>query len=386
MSTQTWQRKNFAMKTRDRKTARKHRKWPDEPFSERRFLSGWLEGGRKEEVLCSHMCGPLFTHVFGPSFAHVWPFVHTDAPFVHTACVANSPMQYGGFVEQIECGARAFDIRPYVKADGSLIFHHGTALCDYPLKDALQEVVDWTTSNPDELVVLSEFSCWSEEGGGDCMDLYKGVLNDLNIYRASSSELMTTIPSSEVDGSDEVAAITVAAAMELASADNPGVNMPLALSSSNIDGTYDTFDYLGECYEMTTLGDYVDFESLLLAEDSSWKPGDKATDFDPAALNKVVNEVTRAVGSIPVGTSCYGSGQNEARRKQREIWDSMAKMGPSEIMKGGARIDPGGNINPTKTHTKPNKPFWKVDGHWQYSTESIVSCAIHMCEERGAAV
>ena len=33
--------------------------------------------------------------------------------------------QSTGFSGQLECGARAFDVRPYQKDDGSIIMHHG---------------------------------------------------------------------------------------------------------------------------------------------------------------------------------------------------------------------------------------------------------------------
>mmetsp|Transcript_107431 Transcript_107431/g.300159 ORF Transcript_107431/g.300159 Transcript_107431/m.300159 type:complete len:446 (-) Transcript_107431:138-1475(-) len=62
--------------------------------------------------------------------------------------------QRGNFTEQLNCGARAFDIRPYKKSDGSMCMHHGGTVFDVLLQDALEEVLDWLESHPDELVIL----------------------------------------------------------------------------------------------------------------------------------------------------------------------------------------------------------------------------------------
>lgn len=62
--------------------------------------------------------------------------------------------QRGNFTEQLNCGARGFDIRPYKRSDGSLVMHHGGFVYNVLVKDALQEVLDWLESHPEELVIV----------------------------------------------------------------------------------------------------------------------------------------------------------------------------------------------------------------------------------------
>jgi len=68
-----------------------------------------------------------------------------------------------GFGGQLACGARAFDTRPAVDKNGTLVFHHGGITVHFPFADALDEVVAWCGANPDELVVMTVWSC---EGDG----------------------------------------------------------------------------------------------------------------------------------------------------------------------------------------------------------------------------
>jgi hypothetical protein len=58
-----------------------------------------------------------------------------------------------GFAAQLDCGARAFDVRP--KLDGSkLVMHHGGITVDTPVTDAVREVINWASIHPTELVIL----------------------------------------------------------------------------------------------------------------------------------------------------------------------------------------------------------------------------------------
>jgi len=71
--------------------------------------------------------------------------------------------QVGGFYEQLECGARALNVRPQVH-EGELKMHHGDVGVDVTLSLALDEVVRWAGENPAELVVLTISDC----GGDNC--------------------------------------------------------------------------------------------------------------------------------------------------------------------------------------------------------------------------
>ncbi|KAF4742307.1 hypothetical protein FOZ63_000118 [Perkinsus olseni] len=61
--------------------------------------------------------------------------------------------QEGNFTAQLNCGVRAFDIRPLCTAN-DVYMHHGILTVDHSLKDALTEVVTWANSHPEEFILL----------------------------------------------------------------------------------------------------------------------------------------------------------------------------------------------------------------------------------------
>jgi hypothetical protein len=100
---------------------------------------------------------------------------------------------------------------------------------------------------------------------------------------------------------------------------------------------------------------FIDFDELLLDEVAGWVASDNALDVNLSFVYDVVKVVTDAVGGLDVGTSCYSyPGSLTAREEMRELWDSVAVPGPEQNL------------------ATYSQPLWKVDGHWQYSTESIV--------------
>ena len=63
--------------------------------------------------------------------------------------------QYQAFYQQLDDGARALDIRPYLLLNGTVIFQHGSAIrIPVALDTAVQHVIQWCTEHPDELVVF----------------------------------------------------------------------------------------------------------------------------------------------------------------------------------------------------------------------------------------
>ena len=58
-----------------------------------------------------------------------------------------------GYYGQLECGARALDIRPYQDGE-DLICYHGPILFHDLIAETLVEVDDWCAENPGELVIL----------------------------------------------------------------------------------------------------------------------------------------------------------------------------------------------------------------------------------------
>ena len=72
--------------------------------------------------------------------------------------------QSGGLADQLTCGARVFDSRPYLADDGGLIWHRGGVPVNHSFSESLLEVVDWCGANPSELVIMLIWDCEGADG------------------------------------------------------------------------------------------------------------------------------------------------------------------------------------------------------------------------------
>lgn len=67
--------------------------------------------------------------------------------------------QAGSFTEQLICGARALDLE-FILVDGVLVFGHGgVQVPEIGVTDGIQEILDWATASPEELILLSIGIC-----------------------------------------------------------------------------------------------------------------------------------------------------------------------------------------------------------------------------------
>jgi len=92
----------------------------------------------------------------------------------YSAVYKYAQTQRGNLSEQLNCGARALDLRVML-IDGKLEFYHGQVKIDYGLQRGLNDITEWLKKNPHELVVLD----WWCHGG--CWDSLKDELLDLNL-------------------------------------------------------------------------------------------------------------------------------------------------------------------------------------------------------------
>ena len=67
--------------------------------------------------------------------------------------------QNNTIIEQLNCGARAFDYRPYLNDNGDIYAHHGPIVIHKTLKSTLVEIIEWGHKNPTELVVITFSHC-----------------------------------------------------------------------------------------------------------------------------------------------------------------------------------------------------------------------------------
>ncbi|GMH65524.1 hypothetical protein TrLO_g8852 [Triparma laevis f. longispina] len=260
--------------------------------------------------------------------------------------------QDGTLVEQARCGARAFDVRPWVQADGLVVGHHGTAVVeDVSVEEELRNLVAWNLEHPNEFVLLTRHGCDGEieEMMMQCMDKFNAILDRLNIVTATNIELFNRDYDEEGNDEGTFTHMTVNQVRAIA-----GEGMPLMMSVGCFQNNYKEGE--GTCYKFTTLDEFLDFDSLLLDQ----LPAEETADASPypfplEPLQDVANEVIETVGKTSVGVSCYSwPGETEMREAQLKKWNEMA-------------------LDPTdKDWYTPMRPFYKTDGHWQYTTESII--------------
>ena len=93
------------------------------------------------------------------------------------------------FTGQLNCGARAFDYRPYYE-DGVLYAHHGTFVVKKPMVDVLNEVVYWCNAHPSELVIFDVNSC---DGDVGCYDASISLVQSLGLYSVTDCSILDSL-------------------------------------------------------------------------------------------------------------------------------------------------------------------------------------------------
>jgi hypothetical protein len=112
--------------------------------------------------------------------------------------------------DQLNCGARAFDLRPHVNKKGELIFHHDVIEVNVPFSQAIQELVTWSGSHTaDEDLVLAIISHCD---GSDCVDLTTKALAAAGVPVAdcgqvSSMTLRSALNQSKLSNGGHVLAV-----------------------------------------------------------------------------------------------------------------------------------------------------------------------------------
>ena len=95
--------------------------------------------------------------------------------------------QNNTILEQLDCGARAFDYRPYLADDNVLYAHHGPIVIFKPLEETIQELQDWGAKNPTELIVISMSHCVTQRFENNyyaeaCRETALQLLNKYNVH------------------------------------------------------------------------------------------------------------------------------------------------------------------------------------------------------------
>jgi hypothetical protein len=94
-----------------------------------------------------------------------------------------------GLVAQLDCGARAFDYRPYLKGD-ILYAHHGPVVVHKPMNESIHEVQQWAAAHPSELVIFYVTAC---DGGDGCLDKSKALLAENKVHTVTDCADLDTL-------------------------------------------------------------------------------------------------------------------------------------------------------------------------------------------------
>jgi hypothetical protein len=121
--------------------------------------------------------------------------------------------QVGTAYDQLNDGARALDLRPKYLANGTVIFHHGSANLPVTLEQLVSDAVRWCNENDDELVLLLN----SELG-------YESKDDEYDNYNAAIEAMATVFNNLGVPylHCNDVYGLTVAETMEIAALPSGG--------------------------------------------------------------------------------------------------------------------------------------------------------------------
>jgi len=97
--------------------------------------------------------------------------------------------QSDGLKEQLYCGSRGFDYRPYY-FNGTVFAHHGPVKIPVPMAKSIAEIISWCNENKDELVVLYLNKCDGQDG---CQEATVQLLNKFGIRTITDCSMLSTM-------------------------------------------------------------------------------------------------------------------------------------------------------------------------------------------------
>jgi len=237
----------------------------------------------------------------------------------------------GGFPRLLSCGARAFDLRPYLQEGGTLIMHHGTVLFHTEVKEAVQDVVEWSKEHPDTFVLIIASHCDGEDQDlkGKCK-----AASDTAFSNAGVKQLLC----------DDIARMSLGTAMKLGKQGDGGSVLFTWewCVQSNFDQAKDIKCYsairrrLGE-QEDPSLASEFSLASKELLGNGSAVEGDDARRLTLAGMG-----------------SCYGD-EADKDAAFRPFWAYVDKV-----------------CNTEKPPYEGRAWLWQAQAHWQYDDEAIV--------------
>ena len=155
----------------------------------------------------------------------MWPMIQTHDAGTGYLGKASNPItaivwdfartQIGGVTQQLSCGARSMDWRPFMTTSNTLVFAHGSVIVNYSMAAAAAEVVAWAQTagdSEDEMVLLIVADCNGAQCDSATIEAFEAV--GIPVYTgeegcavANDWTLGTAMTASELHASGHVAAI-----------------------------------------------------------------------------------------------------------------------------------------------------------------------------------
>lgn len=108
---------------------------------------------------------------------------------------AYSITQSKGLIDQIKCGARGFDYRPYLLSNGTLIAHHGSTKVKKLMSESISELKNWVQDNNEEMIILylSHFDGDDDNAEDACESATEKLLQQENIKYITDCNLLKSM-------------------------------------------------------------------------------------------------------------------------------------------------------------------------------------------------
>ena len=111
---------------------------------------------------------------------------------------AYSITQSKGLIDQLNCGARGFDYRPYLLSNSSIIAHHGSTKVNKLMSESITELKNWiqNQNNKEEMIILylSHFDGDSDENAESAAEsATEKLLQNENIKYITDCNLLKSI-------------------------------------------------------------------------------------------------------------------------------------------------------------------------------------------------
>ena len=236
--------------------------------------------------------------------------------------------QIGTLYQQLQDGARAFDVRPKFLANGTVVFHHGAITVPVTLEQVLSDVTRWALENPDELVLLFHFRPAFETGMSVEKDT--AVVTLSQVYKTMGVPYLSC---------RDVYGLSVGETMELAVMSSGG--HVLAMDHQD--------QYLSSCVKMNYLADQI---VTCYPQSSS-----TSSSVETRNSNSIQSNIPPCIKPIISPTLGYLKAYVKASANN-EPSDSSNQLGP-----------------PVSLETYP---FFAIQALWQVDTYSAASGLAHL--------